>query len=254
MKPRFYTSNEGPTERNESIAWEKAIDLSRGIGGIDEITILIHTKRNTGYIDRVFGREFIDRLFRGAVIAYEGGPRVKLETLKTYDSTIYSVRNYKRILLSYGLDSKELFHYDHDVTISAIVAHQWQVGGVKSWAEAWGAVDLLSGEQANSEEDALDAVVKEAFTSLTKVINLTTGIANHYDNNRCKTYLRALHTYKYKLDPEGIRKLLITELGWQGKHVEEVIKLVNTLNEGRYFQGGEKNGLQQYIKNWKSRI
>lgn len=254
MKPRFYTDNEGPIEENESMAWEKAVELSREIEEeVDEITILIHTKKNTGYIDRVFGRESVDRLFKGTVIAYEGGPKVKLETLKTYDSTTYNVRDRKRILLSYGLDSEELFHYDHDVTIRAIVGHQWQQGGVKAWAEAWGAIDLISGNQAISE-GSLDAVVKEAFKALTSVVNMTTGISNYHDNNRCKTYLRALHKYNYELDSIGIKKFLITELDWEGKHADDVIKLINTLNEGRYFQGGEKTGLRQYIKNWKSRI
>lgn len=74
------------------------------------------------------------------------------------------------------------------------------------------------------------------------------------DNDRCKTYLRALNKYNYELNPIKIKSYLVANLNWDNRHAEDVIKLIEKLNSGSYFMGGEKTGLQNHIKRWKSRI
>lgn len=249
-KLRFYTDNIGPVAENESASLKKVIDLSRELKEINQIIILIHTKNNTGYIDRTIGAKYLKGLFQGSVSVFKGGPTMKLETLNTFGKS-YGYQQKNVILLAFGLGSKELFKYDDNQYIKAIVAHQWSEGGVREWANAWGATELISGKEQQDKE-LPDKIVREAFIELSGSINLSTGITHPMDNERCKTYLRALQKYNYELNPVEINTLLLSELGWTSRYAEDVIKLVNTLNEGRFFKGGEKTGLQNHIKRWKS--
>lgn len=250
-KPRYYTDNIGPIAENEMTALKKAIELSQEIENIGQITILIHTKRNTGYIERTIGSKYLKSLFNGTVTAYNNGPKLKIETLRTFDK-VYGWQKKRSILLAFGLDSKDLFKYDDDETIKGMVAHQWMENGVADWAKTWGAIELISGEKIETT-DFPDKIVQKAFDELTGVINLSTGIHHSMDNNRCKTYLKALNKYDYELDPVKIKSYLITKLNWENRHTDDVIELIEKLNAGRYFKGGDKTGLQNHIKRWKSK-
>lgn len=251
-KPRYYTENEGPIAEIETIALKKAIELSKELINIQQITILVHTKRNTGYIERTIGSKFLKELFNGALAAYPNGPKMKIETLRTFEK-VYGWQKTDSVLLAFGLDSKELLRYDDDPSIKAIVAHQWMKNGVTDWAKAWNAIELTTNTKAEST-DLPGGIVQEAFRELSKVINPSTGITHPMDNERCKTYLRALNKYKFELNSESVRSFLITKLNWDNRHVDDVIKLIDKLNSGSYFKGGEKTGLQNHIKRWKSRL
>lgn len=98
-----------------------------------------------------------------------------------------------------------------------------------------------------------DKVVQEAFNDLSQSINMSTGITHPMDNEQCKTYLRALHKYDYELNSIIIFSYLTTELNWEADNANDVIKLNDKLNSGGYFMGGSKTGLQNYVKDWKSR-
>ena len=45
---------------------------------------------------------------------------------------------------------------------------------------------------------------------------------------------------------------MINELGWQFKHADDIRILIDTLNNGKYFQGMEKIGFQNHHKGWKN--
>lgn len=206
---------------------------------------MINTKNNTGYIDRIFGRNTAKALFKGAKIDKDL-PLVKIETLKTIDD------NHKnRVLVTYGLRSEELFKYDDFESVTAIIAHQWSEDGVKDWAQTWAATEILSNITIY-KINLPHKIVQEAFKELSKVINMSTGILHSMDNETCKTYLRALNKYDYDLSPMEINSYLMTELNWNSDNAKDVIKLIEKLNSGKHFQGGEKTGLQNHIKRWKA--
>lgn len=246
-KLRFYTNNIGPIKENERKSLQKAFHLAKNIDGISEVTILIHTKSNTGYLERTFGRSIIKNLFDGQFNLFDGGPRVKIETTRTINDNTK-----KRILLSFGLSSKELFKYDNFYSVVAIIGHQWAENELKDWAESWGVEEIFSGTKIYKNYN-LDKVVKFALDDLTDSINMTTGIHNPMDEELCKTYLRTLNKYGFELNEKSISAYLITEKGWDSDHASDVIKLICKLNSGSYFKGGKKTGLQNYLKNWKSR-
>jgi len=245
-KIRFYSSNIGPIKENELKTLKKAIDICLVNKEIQEIIALIHTKGNTGYLERIFDTTNTKQFFTGIKIDVSV-PVIKTETVKTINDD----RNKKRVLIAFGLRSEELYLYDKFESVIAIIAHQWSKDGVKEWAKTWGATDILTNEV--SEKHKLpNKVIQNALSDLTNSINMSTGILNTSDENLCKTYLRALNKYGYELNSVEINSYLISELHWQSDDAKEVIKLIDKLNSGGYFKGGDKTGLQNHIKRWKA--
>lgn len=245
-KKRYYNDNIGPIKESEVLALKKALELCKEIGDITQITLLIHTKANTGYLERIFETRNLKGLFSG-VRMYPNYPPLKIETVRTFNNDWQG----KKIVIAFGLRSSELQKYDDHENVAAIIAHQWSEDGVKDWAKSWGAINLET--DTAIEKTALpDKVVQQAFIDLSNSINMSTGISNSMDEEQCKTYIRALKKYNYELNSKEIFSFLTTELNWESDNANNVIKLIDQVNSGGYFKGGAKTDLQYHIKRWKS--
>lgn len=247
-KIRYFNENVGPLKENEIKAFQKAIELSKEIENIDEITLLIHTKNNTGYLERIFGAENIKALFKGAKMK-DVSPLIKIETTRT----ITDLPQKNRIIVAFGLRSDELNSYDDYYYCKAIIAHQWSPDSVKDWASNWGAINL---DVKNDSDEAInkiklpDIIIQKAFEELTNSINRATGISHPNDEEQCKTYIRALKKYNYNLNSKEVFAFLTRELHWETDDAKDVIKLIDKVNSGGYFQGGQKTDLKRHIKRW----
>jgi len=246
-KIRYYNDNTGPIKEAEVLAFKKALQLCHELENINEVALLIHTKNTTGYLERIFGTRNLNSYFKG-VTPDPKYPSFKIETVRTFSDSWQ--RNV--ILVCFGLRSEELSKYDDFESVKAIIAHQWKSPDVQNWAKSWEAINLDSDEKSEKMPFP-DKVVQEAFNDLSSSINMSTGITHPMDEEQCKTYLRALYKYEYKLDAAEVFAYLTTELKWDSDNANDVIKLINKLNSGGYFIGGAKTGLQNYIKDWKSR-
>lgn len=249
-KIRFFNKNVGPIKENEIKAFQKAIELSNEIKDIDEITLLINTKNNTDYLERIFGPENIKALFNGVKVK-NVSPLIKIETIKTINDTSHK----KRIIVAFGLDSDELSIYDDYHYCKAIIAHQWSSHSVSDWASNWGAINL---DLSNTKEEQVkiklpNIIVQKAFIELTNSINLVTGISHPSDEEQCKTYIRALKKYNYELNSKEIFALLTRDLGWDTLNARDVIKLIDKVNSGGYFKGGQRVDLKRHIKRWSEK-
>ena len=71
------------------------------------------------------------------------------------------------------------------------------------------------------------------------------------DEKRAKTYILSLHKYESSLNADIVGSYLVRELNWDTEDAKDVEKLINTLNNGKHFQGGQRTGLQHYYKQWK---
>jgi len=241
---RYYNNNSGPIKENETSAVHKALEICLKAGDIDEIILLIHTKRQTNYIKRVFEMRNVNKLFSNTIIDPKFPP-FRIETIKTFNSDYPS----KKIVIAFGLRSDELYKYDDFDNIYALIAHQWMKGDVNNWASKWGAINIDTNEPIEII-DLPPLVVQNAFSALTESINMSTGITHPSDNSLCKTYIRALNKYNYEMNSNKVYAYLTKNLNWDYDDAKDVIKLIDKINSGGYFQGGEKTGLKYYIKNW----
>jgi len=154
------------------------------------------------------------------------------------------------VVVAFGMDLKDLEVIDDYYCVKYIIAVPWLKDKTMPWIERWNAEEI-TGAKRDSGKTGVSEIVKVAMKELSSIINMSTGISHPSDNDRAKTYIRALYKYESELNAHSVVSYLVAELGWTSSHANDVGKLITTLNEGRYYKGGEKTGLQVYYKRWK---
>jgi hypothetical protein len=249
MNTKFYIDTEGNDDNAYKMAMRFACQLAKEDAEIKKIVLYIHTKTNIGLFDRLFGTEIVKKLFSG--YKFTNCPILfKFETKVTYKKSIQD--NESDIVICCGMDSEDLFTLDNYYFVKYIIAIPWQRQLSDKWIKTWRAIEI-SGK--GSEDDSFpepSCIVKLAMQQLTDSINMSTGISHPMDNNRAKTIIRALHKYEPELNADIVGSYLVRVLNWDTSHANEIEKLIETLNNGRFFKGGEKTGLQNYYKRWKN--
>lgn len=245
-KRRFYIDTEGIDDSAYHEAIQFACKLADEDHEITRVVILVHTKQNTAWFERLYGRDVEKKLFAGTKFN-DCKPLFKFETKKTYYD------NYKpsEIVITCGLDSKDILKIDNFYSVKAIIVIPWLRDSLQKWVQTWNPIELRGNQNAVVAYANPTCIVIKAMSDLTRSINKTTGIRHPSDEKQAKTYILALHKYEPSLDADIVGSYLVRELGWDTDHAKDVEKLINTLNNGKYFQGGRRTGLQNYYKQWK---
>lgn len=244
------------TELNDDAAYDRAVNfavkLIRENKGLNKIIFLVPNKNSTGWLDRLYGSQNVKKMFSGATLS---GINVKIETIRTYTN---SYNDPTDVVICCGLNSEEVFKIQDYRHVDTIIAIPWLKQNTESWIKTAKAKkvaeDLSIDEDSNASYPEPTKIVKKAFEELTAVINTSTGISHPMDNSRAKTYVRALYKYESELNSDIVCSYLINTLGWQVRHSDDIRKLIDTLNSGKYFKGGEKTGLQIHYKRWKNEL
>lgn len=253
MGNKYYVDieHDGFNENAYLQAFKFAIKLVKQNKDVNRIVCYIHTKSNTGYFEPFFEDGLVKKLLAGNVRVEPFPVPLSIETKTTYSKNKYYSQN-KDLVLAFGMDLDDLEVLDDYDGVQYIVAIPWLKDKTMPWVTRWNAEEI-TGKKDESVDTGVSEIVKIAFTELSSCINMSTGISSPFDNERAKTYVRALHKYEPDLDSEKVVSFLVTELGWTTAHANVVGKLITTLNEGRYFRGGEKTGLQLHYKHWKEK-
>ncbi len=251
MNTKFYIDTEANDDEAYRLAMQFACELAKKDNTIKRIVLYIHTKQNTGWFDRLFGHETVKRLFNG--IKFSDCPvPFKFETKLTYKGAMYG--NTSDIVICCGIDADDILKIDDYHSVKYIIAIPWLRKLTDKWIKTWNAIEISGKEQESGEKfPEPSEIVKIAMQELTDTINMSTGISHPMDNDRAKTYIRVLHKYEAELNSDIVSSYLIGELNWDTRHAKDIEKLIDTLNNGKYFQGGEKTGLQNHYKRWKAK-
>lgn len=251
MNNRYYVDieHDGFNEDAYLQAFKFANKIARQNKDANRIVCYVHTKGNLGYFEPFFDDKLIKRLLDGNVQLEPFPVPLTIETKNTYSKSRNSSSD-RDIVLAFGMDLEDLEVLDDYCCVKYIVAIPWLKDKTMPWVNRWNAEEI-TGKKEEKTELRVSEIVKVALTELTSSINMSTGIVNPFDNSRAKTYVRALHKYEPGLSAEAVVSYLVAELGWTSSHANDVGNLIQTLNNGRYFIGGEKTGLQSYYKRWK---
>ncbi|AZB17627.1 hypothetical protein EG352_07525 [Chryseobacterium indologenes] len=243
------------TEGNDDESYDKALNFAEKLikanKGLKRIIYLVPSKNSTGWLDRLYGVQTVKKMFNGVNLS---GTAVKIETIRTYTN---SYNDPSDIVICCGLNSEEIFKVQDYRQVDTIIAIPWQKENTDSWIKTAKAIKINEDLSINKEVSSNaypepSEIVKKAFKELTLVINTSTGINHPSDNARAKTYVRALHKYEPELNSDIVCSYLINAMGWKVSHADDIRKLIDTLNSGKYFKGGEKTGLQIHYKRWKT--
>ncbi|WP_041257669.1 hypothetical protein [Fibrella aestuarina] len=246
-KQRFYI----PTRGNDDEAYKEALkfacELANSDSELTKVILLIPSKGNTGWFDRLFGPAIVKELFKGKIFK-NCIPIFKFETIKTYKD------NFKAgdIVITCGLYEEDIFKIDDYYCVKAIIAIPWLPEKVQKWIQTWNPIDIRTETSTLDQVQEPSCIVKKALEELTDYVNMGTGIVHPDDNERAKTIIMALHKYEPALDSNLVGAYLVRELNWDNRHAQDVEKLIITLNNGKHFKGGQRTGLQNYYKDWKN--
>ena len=232
-------------------AFKFAIKVVKQNKDVNRIVCYVHTKCNIGYFEPFFNDRLIKNLLNGNMSVEPFPVPLTIETKNTYSKSKYSSSN-RDLVLAFGMDLEDLEVLDDYYGVKCIVAIPWLKDKTMPWVKRWNAEEI-TGKKEEKTDAGVSEVVKVALAELTSSINLSTGIVNPFDNSLAKTYIRALHKYESELKAEAVVSYLIAELGWTSTHANDVGKLITTLNQGRFFRGGDKTGLQVHYKHWKEK-
>lgn len=250
MNSKFYVHTEGNDDNSYKLAMQFAVELAKKDSSIKRIVLYIHTKNNTGWFERLFDSQMVKQLFSGYKFSDCPVP-FKFETKITYKNAIYG--NSSDIVICCGMDSDDLLKIDDYRSVKYMIAIPWLLNLSDKWIKTWNP-DEISGNKVETKVSEPSEIVKLAMKNLTSTINNSTGISHPLDNDRAKTFIRALHKYEPELNADIVGAYLIRELNWQSKHAKDIETLINTLNNGKFFKGGETKGLQNYYKDWKKQL
>lgn len=243
---RFYIATQG----NDDAAYREAMQFACGLANKDpeikKVILLAVTQRTTGWLDRIFGDKIVKQLFTGRTFE-NCKPVFKIETIKTYkDCSTPS-----EIVITLGLDEEHLFKVDDYYSVKAIIAIPWLMENIQKWVQTWNPKELRGKKDDIKPFPNPTCIVIKALEELTETINLSSGFSHPSDENRVKTTILTLHKYEAELNSDIVASYLIRELGWESDLANKIMQLINTLNTGKSFRGGDRKGLQHNYKRWK---
>ncbi len=242
---RYYIDTHG----NDDVAYREAIqfalELAKADQNITKVVLLIGTKTQTGWFERLFGREIEKKLFTG--VKFDGNDALfKFETKITFKD---NDADGSVIVISCGLNADDLYKIDDYYSISSIIAIPWLQERLLPWIKTWNPRELR-GNQTEALPEPTNAV-QEAMKRLTRAVNMSTALTHPSDEELAKTYIRALHRYEVSLDTEVVSRFLKVTLGWDARAAEKIEKWIDALNNGKSFKGGAKTGLKNIYKQWQ---
>ena len=213
---------------------------------IKKVILLAASKKNTDWLDRLYGAKVVKQLFAGTVFE-NCKPIFKIETTQTYrDNSSPS-----EIVITLGLDADDLLKIDDYYSVKAIIAIPWLKKNTGKWLQTWSPKELRGKQPAIKGFANPSCIVIKALEELTGLINMSTGIRHPSDEREAKTTILALHKYEPQLNGDFVAAYLVRELNWESESANEMKEFINTLNDGKYFKGGDRTGLKDYYKRWK---
>jgi len=232
---RFYTPAYGRNDAAVAAIIRKATELESQLGNVSRITFIAIGLNNDGWLERQYGIEGVKKLKRGTMLP-NSKVISKFESVRTYNS------EENEILITLGLESDEILNLDDNFGIKAIFSLPWIENSIEKWSKITNAINIDDNIPANSYPDPQYEVIK-AFEELSQRINMSTGLSHPSDEQLAKTYLRTLVKYNVPLNELEIESYLIKQLNWFKRHSNDLLDIIQKINSGRRFIGGDNTGL-----------
>ncbi|MBX7514985.1 hypothetical protein K3179_10575 [Qipengyuania sp. GH38] len=232
-----------------ALGYVKAIAEAKKIADPDVI-LLTHTKQQLEHtsIASALGKGAAKALASNQRIDLPFGGTLRNETLRTISPYIAN----KIIIVGYGED-KILDFVDGITAPAGIVVIPDLPGSADKWKERWN--PTVHGEKRGEAATLIDdKVTVSALTTLSKVINLSTGLSHPRDKEMANEILRILRTKGHAIEHEKFKSWAIRN-GWKpdgaqqlAEVAEKIAKLKNNPSlakihdpHGRYARWKEKS-------------
>jgi hypothetical protein len=231
---RFFVDAYGPNAdaERDGVVWLATEAARLGTSG----AIVVPGLDSIGNLARSIGPEVV--------------PSVEKNRYFTVDGTridVFSARTKPRrfdgpVLVPWSNDA--MVNAAEEMNPPAICAIPWGETDLRDWKRAWNPIDARTGEPVGEGSAVVPgALVEQALISLTRSVNMATGIRHPSDAAHAKRLFKALYLCGEPLDGVEIRTWAIRN-NWQPPHAADLAELAAKLAEGRRVKGAAMNKTQ----------
>ena len=247
MIHRYYIDCEALDDEAYRDALRFAADAAEKDTTIERIVFLAHTFNNTDMLDRAFGPGIADK-FRKTYRDREIRVPIVLSSMASYAKGFHRKAD---LVIGMGLNDEQLFAVDDMWGVHSIIAIPWRREGMNGWVDQWGPIELRTKERPSSSE-LPSAVEQVAVRRLTEMVNMSGPLNHPNDEEDAKGVIRELVKNIPDLDSVRLKAYMVRELHWPNDEAERFKGWVDSLKEGRRFQGGTRTihlgAFQHWVK------
>lgn len=127
----------------------------------------------------------------------------------------------------------------------------WQEDEIEVWRRARRAVDITGDDAPPAPPTIADAVVLAAARSLTRIVNLNSGLAHPRDKAAAVHTFRRLKRGGYDWDPSEIRIWAMAN-GWRAEDAQDLEDVADGVRQGRRYRVGASPWRSDIISHWRS--
>jgi len=249
-RKRYYIHTEGADENAMRLAFGwllQSVERSR-----TAVTALlaIPVKDNLrGSISSVIGKNAARALASGrAVPISQSSAKLRLITERTRLTSWEG----GSVLAAYPT-KKLLDMLDEMYGISEILVVPWRLAEVQYWIDMWAPLDIRSSQQAPRAISIKNPVVVEALKTLTRTVNLSTGISHPSDRRATIDLFRRLQETGERFDPSEVRAWLVSQGGWRSQDADEVESVAKSILAGKRLKDSGRFWADDIVEQWRAR-
>jgi hypothetical protein len=249
MTERYYISAQGADHNAMRLAFDWLVkQLQQSPTPLTGLLCVPTIRNLEGVITDVIGERMADALASGKFVRVSNSSsNIRLITRRRP----YHGWRGGPILAAYP-DKKILDMLDETPGVSAILAVPWLMQNIQLWIDTWAAQELRSREPTVPVVTVTNPVVIAALRSLTKAVNLSTGIHHPSDRQAAIDLFERLNDAGESYNPDEVRAWLIREGGWAPTDADDVRSIAASILAGRRIRGGGRFWADNIVEQWRS--
>ncbi|MCY3780479.1 MAG: hypothetical protein OXG78_09245 [Chloroflexi bacterium] len=247
---KLYISSYGPEERPVKIGFFWLLDTAVREGR-ERAYLAVPTLQNLdGVIATSLDKDLVKRLKRdkSIPISYEGASL----TLGLLTDRIDSHSLHQGPALVFYPNARLLEKIDDCYEVTHVLVVPWLMKDIEEWIQTWNAKELGKVDSQPSEPVFSDPVVEQALKSLTRQVNLSTGLGHPSDRDSAIWLFRKLKRANIRYSPIEIKGWLVRH-GWRTEYANDVKEVAEKIQNGKRLRTrsrGEK-WVKHIVKIWR---
>lgn len=247
---RYYIHAEGIDEQAMGLAFAWLLETGKHSKTAMTALLAIPAKDNLrGVISKVIGDRVARELASGkAVPIQQSSSDICLITQRT---KLTSWRG-GPVLVAYP--TKQLLDMLDDMYgITEILVVPWRLSEVQYWLDTWAPQELGSSVPTPRALSIGNLVVVEALKTLTRTVNLSTGISHPSDRQAAIDLFQRLREAGEHFSPSEVRAWLVSQGGWRPQDADQVKSIAESILAGKRLRGGGRFWADNIVEQWRSR-
>ncbi len=250
MGTKFYIDAFGPDKDALKQCIHKAFKLADADNEVNRVVLYSYTKENFSTVAEVLTENNVKKMLSQPIRFKECTKPVICLTERTYEKSSSYASSKKDVVICCHMNSDAIFKVEDCMSVKYIIALPWLKDDLNEWKARWHPQNLLNSQNEEEMNLVSNPILEIALREMDENMFNSKSLIHPNDEERCKTYIRAIHIYLPSVKPSEVKDFLVTNLDWKSSNAEKAGRLLQTLKEGRTFKGGRTTDLKKYYDDW----